>query len=69
MLFRSHVNGWGKKHGFIEEYQDAQFRESIGQYTYSDITSEVENDPNYGNSGLTNTAPKTKRVIVYTLMN
>ena len=65
----SHVNGWGKKHGFIEEYQDAQFRESIGQYTYSDITSEVENDPNYGNSGLTNTAPKTKRVIVYTLMN
>lgn len=63
------VNGWNRNHGFIEEYKNKQFRESIGQYTYSDIASEAEDDPTYDSSGLTNTAPKTKRVIVYTLLN
>lgn len=62
------VNGWGNR-SFIDQFQDKQFRESIGQYTYSDIASEAEDDPTYDSSGLTNTAPKTKRVIVYTLIS
>ena len=62
------VNGWGNR-SFIEEYQDKQFRESIGQYTYSNITEDAADDPTYDSSGITNTAPKTKRVIVYTLLN
>lgn len=64
----SHVNGWGNG-SFIDQFQDKQFRESIGQYTYSDITEDAADDPTYDSSGLTNTAPKTKRVIVYTLLN
>ena len=63
------VHGWNGNHGFIEEYQNARFRESIGQYTYSNITEDAADDPTYDSSGLTNTAPKTKRVIVYTLLN
>ena len=63
------VHGWNGNHGFIKEYQNARFRESIGQYTYSNITEDAADDPTYDSSGLTNTAPKTKRVIVYTLLN
>lgn len=62
------VNGWGNG-SFIDQFQDKQFRESIGQYTYSNITEDAADDPTYDSSGLTNTAPKTKRVIVYTLLN
>lgn len=60
------VNGWGSG-SFVEQYKDWQFRESIGQYEYSNITEDAAQDPNLGGSGITNTAPKIKRVIVYTL--
>lgn len=58
------VNGWKGKHGFIEEYKDNKFRESLGEYTYNG-TSEENNSIT---SGLTNVKPKKKRVIIYTLL-
>ena len=66
-----YINGqitydYGK--GFIHDYQDKKFRESIGYYTYNDVTSQTnENDETV--SGITNVKPKVKRVIVYTLLN
>lgn len=51
------INGWGKNCGFIEEYKDSKFRESIGEYTFDDTTD----------TGLVNSKEKKKRVIIYTL--
>lgn len=53
------VNGWKRAHGFIEEYKDDKFRESLGEYTYDSGTTI---------SGLTSTKTKKKRVIIYTLL-
>lgn len=58
------VNGWRRSNGFIEEYKDKKFRESLGIYTYNNI-SEGEGQQN---SGLADVKPKKKRVIVYTLI-
>lgn len=58
------VNGWRRTHGFIKEYKDKKFRESLGEYTYNNISEEDGQD----NSGLTITKPKKKRVIIYTLI-
>lgn len=52
--------------GFIKEYRQYKFRESIGEYTYNDITSQTNGE---GTSGITNVKQKKKRVIIYTLMN
>ena len=60
------VHGWTSSKSFVEQFKNSKFRESIGQYQYSDITSQVS-DNTISGSGITNTAPKTKRVIVYTL--
>ena len=59
------VNGWRRKHGFIEEYKDDKFRESLGEYTYNEVKQDYEDDTT---SGLTNLKGKKKRVIIYTLM-
>ncbi len=40
--------------GFVEKYKNATFRESLGEYTYNDISS---------------TSAQDKRVIVYTLLS
>lgn len=56
--FEISVNGWNRKHGFIEEYKDDRFRETLGEYTYDSKT----------NTGLTNQKVKKKRVIIYTLL-
>lgn len=48
--------------GFMEQYKNAQFRESLGEYTYNNV------DPNQ-TSGTINTANRTKRVIIYTLLS
>lgn len=60
----TNINGWGRTHGFIDEYKDNKFRESLGIYTYNDIP---END-GQENSGVADVKPKKKRVIVYTLL-
>ena len=53
--------------GFIKEYDDKQFRESLGEYTYNDLsTSDLEDA---GDNRVTNVKGKKKRVIVYTLLN
>ena len=52
------VNGWNRNHGFIEEYKDDKFRESLGEYTYDSGTI----------TGITNQKAKKKRVIIYTLL-
>ena len=52
--------------GFIKEHQQYKFRESIGEYTYNDITSQTDGERT---SGITNVKQKKKRVIIYTLMN
>ena len=52
------VNGWKRAHGFIEEYKDDKFRESLGEYTYDSKT----------NTGITSQKAKKKRVIIYTLL-
>lgn len=59
------INGWRRTHGFIEEYKDDQFRESLGEYTYNEVKQDYEDDTT---SGLTNLKGKKKRVIIYTLM-
>ena len=48
--------------GFIDEYSDSQFRESLGEYTYNDVSSATGTDT-------TNVKPKKKRVIIYTLVD
>lgn len=52
--------------GFIKKYQQYKFRESIGEYSYNDITSQINGEET---SGITNVKQKKKRVIIYTLMN
>ena len=50
------------KGGFVEKYKSSQFRESLGEYTYNSVSS---NDV----AGATDVKGKTKRVIIYTLIN
>ena len=51
--------------GFIEKYKDKQFRESLGEYTYNDLSG-TQN----GQTGeVANVKPKKKRVIIYTLLD
>ena len=58
------INGWGNR-SFIEEYKDSQFRESLGEYTYNDLSG-TQN----GQTGeVANVKPKKKRVIIYTLID
>ena len=57
------INGWGSKEGFADKYKDARFRESLGQYTYSEQTTQEQQT-----EGLPETKQKTKRVIIYTLL-
>ncbi len=57
----SSINGWGNR-SFIDEYNDKQFLETLGEYTYNDVNSE-------GASGTANVRERTKRVIVYTLLD
>lgn len=58
------INGWRRTHGFIDEYKDSKFRESLGVYTYNDIPE----DDGQETSGVADVKPKKKRVIVYTLL-
>ena len=53
------INGWGNS-SFIEEFKDSQFRESLGEYTYNDVSALT---------GDTNVKEKKKRVIIYTLVD
>ena len=53
------VNGWGNN-SFIDEYKDSQFRESLGEYTYNEVSS---------TTSTTNVKEKKKRVIIYTLVD
>ena len=55
------TNGWGGG-SFIDEFKDDQFRESLGEYEYNEVNSSM-------GEGLTNVQSKTKRVIVYTLID
>ena len=55
--------------GFIHDYQNDRFRESMGTYTYNDVTSQVGDGTEETTSGITNVKPRTKRVIIYTLLN
>ena len=49
--------------GFLEKYKDEQFRESIGEYIYNEVTA----DGDQSASGRTEVQRK-KRVIIYTLL-
>ncbi len=60
------INGWGNN-SFIEQYKDKRFRETLGEYTYNDVTSGVGNSGS--SSGVTNVKERKKRVIIYTLIN
>ena len=55
------VNGWGNS-SFIEEFKDKQFRESLGEYTYNDVSSATGTET-------TNVKERKKRVIIYTLID
>lgn len=48
--------------GFIEKFKGYQFRESLGEYTYNSVSSDDV-------AGATDVKGKTKRVIIYTLLN
>lgn len=48
--------------GFISENQTKRFRESLGEYTYNSVSSDDV-------AGATDIKGKTKRVIIYTLLN
>lgn len=61
----SKISGWSGKKGFIEQFKDKKFRESLGEYTYNKVNSSVGDI----NSGLTNVKGKKKRVIIYTLIS
>ncbi len=41
----------------------------MGTYTYNDVTSQVGDGTEETTSGITNVKPRTKRVIIYTLLN
>lgn len=51
--------------GFLEKYKNKQFRESIGEYTYNEVTEDSSQDT----SGITEVKERKKRVIIYTLIN
>lgn len=51
--------------GFIKKYSNSQFRESLGEYTFNQITEEDEESQD---NRVTNVKGKKKRVIVYTLV-
>lgn len=61
------INGWGKQHGFIEEYKDKRFRESLGEYTFNSVTSNPNIDGD--KPELTEIEGREKRVIIYTLID
>lgn len=61
------INGWGRQHGFIEEYKDRKFRESLGEYTFNSVTDNPNLDED--SPELTEVEGKEKRVIIYTLIN
>ena len=50
------------KGGFVEKFKEYQFRESLGEYTYNSVSSDDV-------AGATDVKGKTKRVIIYTLIN
>lgn len=54
--------------GLIKKYDDKQFRESLGEYTYNAMTAE-ELEQEEDGTRITNVKGKEKRVIVYTLLN
>ncbi len=54
--------------GFIKNYDDKQFRENLGEYTYNQVTTENFTGQTVADAG-TNTTGRKKRVIVYTLIN
>ena len=60
------VNGWGNS-SFIDEFKDKRFIETLGEYTYNEITEDT--DEEVTSSGLTNVREEKKRVIIYTLLN
>ena len=60
------VNGWGNS-SFIDEFKDKRFIETLGKYTYNEITEDT--DEEVTSSGLTNVREEKKRVIIYTLLN
>lgn len=62
----SRINGWGNR-SFIDQYKDSRFRESLGEYTYNDVTAGTDTDDS--TSGLTDVKGRTKRVIIYTLID
>ena len=51
--------------GFIEEFKDTKFRESLGEYIVNEIDEATSGDT----SATANVEPKTKRVIIYTIYN
>lgn len=55
---------WGNK-GFIEEFKNTKFRESLGEY----IVNEIDDVTSGDTSATANVEPKTKRVIIYTIYN
>ena len=55
---------WGDK-GFIEEFKNTKFRESLGEYIVNEIDEAISGDT----SATANVEPKTKRVIIYTIYN
>ena len=55
---------WGNK-GFIEQFKNTKFRESLGEYIVNEIDEATSGDT----SATANVEPKTKRVIIYTIYN
>lgn len=53
--------------GFAEKYKNSRFRESLGEYTYNHVTSEV--DSSEDSFEITNVKGRKKKVIIYTLIN
>ena len=54
--------------GFIKEYEGYQFRESLGEYTYNE-TPESQLEQGQDDVRLPAVQEKTKRVIIYTLLD
>ena len=55
--------------GFIEKYKDKQFRESLGEYTYNDLSGVQTGQTGDEVGEVANVKPKKKRVIIYTLLD
>lgn len=64
----SSINGWGNR-SFIEEYKDSQFRESLGEYTYNDLSGTQNGQTGEEVGEVANVKAKKKRVIIYTLVD